>query len=61
MATKSKATTNTEKKGRKMTLEVTLLGGKTIYPTFQPEHLEGVAAYYNEQLRIGFVKAWKVL
>lgn len=44
-----------------MTLEVTLLGGKTIYPTFQPEHLEGVAAYYNEQLRIGFVKAWKVI
>lgn len=44
-----------------MTLEVTMLDGTVIYPGYAPEHLEGVAAYYNEQKRIGFVKEWRVL
>jgi hypothetical protein len=44
-----------------MTLEVTLSNGNVIYPSFDPAVLEGVAAYYNEQYRIGFVKSWKVL
>jgi|LakMenEpi02Jun12_1017388.scaffolds.fasta_scaffold00118_2 hypothetical protein len=44
-----------------MTLEVTLSNGTTIYPSFDPAHLEGVAYYYNEQYRIGFVKSWRVV
>lgn len=44
-----------------MTVEVVMLDGTTIYPSYDPEHKEGVYAYYNEQARIGFVKSWRVL
>jgi hypothetical protein len=44
-----------------MTLEVILMDGTTINPSFAPEHLEGVSYYYNEQARIGFVKSWRVI
>ncbi len=44
-----------------MNLEVVMLDGTTIYPSYAPEHAEGISAYYNEQLRIGFIKSWRVL
>ena len=44
-----------------MTLEVVMLDGTTIYPSYDPAHAEGIAYYYNEQARIGFVKSWRVL
>lgn len=46
-----------------MKLEITLSTGKVIYPVFEmgTAILEGVAGYYNEQQRIGFVKFWRVI
>jgi hypothetical protein len=44
-----------------MTLEVILMDGTTITPSFSPEHLDGVSHYYNEQTRIGFVQSWRVI
>jgi hypothetical protein len=44
-----------------MNLKVTLLDGTVIYPSYAPEHAEGISAYYNEQQRIGFVKSWRVI
>lgn len=44
-----------------MNLEVVLMDGTAIYPSYDPEHKEGIYAYYNEQSRIGFVKSWRVI
>jgi hypothetical protein len=44
-----------------MTVEVILMNGTIITPSYDPEHLEGVSYYYNEQTRLGFVKSWRVV
>lgn len=44
-----------------MKLEVILSNGNVIYPMFDLAVGEGVKAYYGEQMRIGFVKSWKVV
>lgn len=44
-----------------MIVKVTHIDNSVSYPSFDPAVLEGVASYYNEQFRIGFIKDWQVL
>lgn len=44
-----------------MNLAITLNDGTVIYPSFDPAHAEGLSAFYNEQVRMGGIKAWTVI
>lgn len=44
-----------------MNLKIELSDGRIIYPSFDPAHAEGLTAFYNEQMRIGFIKSWSVI
>lgn len=44
-----------------MTVEVTLTNGTVITPSFDPEHSEGVIAFYDEQTAQGTIKGYRVI
>ena len=44
-----------------MTVEVILKDGKRIYPSFDPEHRNGVLEYYSELFERGEIIYWGVM
>ncbi len=44
-----------------MNLAITLNDGTVIYPSFDPAHAEGLSYFYNEQVRMGGIRAWAVI
>jgi hypothetical protein len=44
-----------------MNMEITLLDGTNIYPSYDPEHRKGVLEFYADKFDKGLIMAWKVV
>ena len=44
-----------------MTVAVTLHNGKTIYPSYDPEHRKGIIEFYSNQFDNGLIQAWRIV
>jgi hypothetical protein len=44
-----------------MNIEVTLLDGSKLFPSYDPAHRKGVLAFYEDKFEKGLISGWKVL
>jgi hypothetical protein len=44
-----------------MTIEVMLLDGHKIYPSYDPEHRKAILEFYADKFDKGLIMGWKVI